>query len=397
MSFLRRFLEYSHESESPTSFWKWSGYSIIAALLRDHIYWYQLTRKTVPNLYVILVADSGAHRKGTPIDAAYYIVSKFKGYNTIRGRMSPQGLLEQLSKIENKNGTMVGGGTTFICSDELSGSFVKDDGALIPILTDIYEFREVFPYTLRSMSFTVKNLCVNLLGASNDTLLKRIYTEEALYGGLLARTFIISPDETRPGNTLWKDMEKTKEEMEAALTPLLSELEPITKLRGKITVDKEAQEFYDSWYLSLRNHYVNKPDKTGVLARLHTGVLKVATIIAVDETKTTIVKLNHIKKAIDDCIQLLGGYELLVMKASSDKAQIGGLFLGDLYEHKGQVERADFLRRHFLEVTTALLDEVTMRLQQAGLITATANFAGEITYVITDKGREMFERNIKKP
>lgn len=396
MSFIKRFLEYSHESESPTSFWKWSGYSIIAALLRDHVYWYQLTRKTVPNLYVILVADSGAHRKGTPIDAAYYIVSKFKGYNTIRGRMSPQGLLEQLSKIENKNGQMIGGGTTFICSDELSGSFVKDDGALIPILTDIYEFREVFPYTLRSMSFTVKNLCVNLLGASNDTLLKRIYTEEALYGGLLARTFIISPDETRPGNTLWKDMEKTKEQMELAIAPIIAELEPLTKLRGKVSFSKEAQEFYDTWYLNLRRNYIAKPDKTGVLARLHTGVLKIATLIAVDETKKIEVEITHVRRAIDDCISLLRGYELLVMKASNDRAQIGGLFLGDLYEHNGQVERSDFLRRHFLEVTTDLLDEVTRRLQQAGLITVSANFAGEIQFNITDKGREIFERNIKK-
>lgn len=395
MSFIQKFLEYSHDSESPTSFWRWAGFAIIAALLRDNVYWYNKTRKTVPNLYVILVADSGAHRKGTPIDAAHYIVSKFKGYNTMRGRMSPQGLLEHLSKIENKNGQMVSGGTTFICSDELSGSFVKDDGALVPILTDIYEFREIFPYTLRSMSFTVKNLCVNLLGASNDTLLKRIYTEEALYGGLLARTFVVIPNETRPANTLWSDMEKTKEEMEAIIAPLLQELEPLTKLKGKVIFKPDAQEFYDSWYINLRNHYISKPDKTGVLARLHTGVLKVATIIAADETKKIEVNLEHIKKAIDECIILLKGYELLVMKASSDKAQIGGLFLSDLYEHKGTVERGDFLRRHFLEVTTDLLDEVTTRLQQAGLITASANFSGEITYLITDKGRAVFERNIK--
>ena len=397
MSFIKRLLDYAKDAESPTSFWKWAGYATIAALLRDHLYWYNKTRKTVPNLYVVLVADSGAHRKGTPIDVSHFLVSKFKGYSTLRGRMSPQGLLEHLSKVENKNGLMLTGGTTFICSDELSGSFVKDDGALVPILTDIYEYRESFPYTLRTASFVVKNLCVNLLGASNETLLKHIYTDEALYGGLLARTFIISPDETRPSNSMWSDMEKTKEEMESALKPLIDELTPIISLKGKVLFTPEAQLFYDEWYKRLRESYINKPDKTGVLARLHTGVLKLALIIAVDETKKAEVTEKHIEKAIDECIALLKGYELLVMKSTADRSQIGGLFLSDLYDHAGTITRAEFIRRHFLEVTTDLLDEVTNKFQQAGLITAQAGFDGTITYIITGKGREIFERNLKKP
>ena len=396
MSFIQRLLDYSRDAESPTSFWKWAGYSTIAALLSDHLYWYQKSKKTVMNLYVVLVADSGAHRKGTPIDLAHHIVNKFKGYNTIRGRMSAQGLLESLSRVENRNGVMSLGGRTFICSDELSGSFVKDDGALVPILTDIYEFRESFPYTLRNSSFLVKNLCVNLLGASNETLLKRIYTEEALYGGLLARTFIVMPDETRPPNSLWEDIAKTKEQIESDIKPLIEELTPLTQLKGTVTFTQTAKQFFDEWYRMLRESYTLKPDKTGVLARMHMGVLKLSTIIAVDETHKPEVTEAHIKKAIDECITLLKGYESLVMKSTSDRAQIGGLFLSDLYEHGGTIERSDFIRRHFLEVTTDLLEEVTTRFQQAGLITASANFSGEITYLITAKGREMFERNLKK-
>ena len=396
MPFIQKLLEYSRDAESPTSFWKWSGYAVIAALLSDHLYWFQKSKKTVMNLYVVLVADSGAHRKGTPIDLAHYIVNKFKGYNTMRGRMSAQGLLEALSRVENRNGVMSLGGRTFICSDELSGSFVKDDGALVPILTDIYEFRDVFPYTLRNSSFLVKNLCVNLLGASNETLLKRIYTEEALYGGLLARTFIVMPDETRPPNCLWIEMEKTKEQMELAIKPLIDELMPLTLLKGTVTFTLEAQNFYEEWYKILRESYTNKPDKTGVLARMHMGVLKLATIIAVDETHKPEVHQHHMAKAMDECIYLLKGYESLVMKSTSDRAQIGGLFLSDLYEHEGVITRSDFIRRHFLDVTVDLLDEVTNRFQQAGLITAQADFNGQITYIITGKGREMFERNLKK-
>jgi len=61
------------------------------------------------------------------------------------------------------------------------------------------------------------------------------------------------------------------------LYPVLVEhLTNLSKCKGAISVTDEARKYYDDWYMSIED---DKFDRAGVIARMHTGVLKVSILL----------------------------------------------------------------------------------------------------------------------
>ena len=61
------------ELESPSSFWRWSAYAAISAVLKDNVWFNKQIYNLYPNIYVMLHADSGL-KKGPPIAMANKII-----------------------------------------------------------------------------------------------------------------------------------------------------------------------------------------------------------------------------------------------------------------------------------------------------------------------------------
>ena len=90
---------------------------------------------------------------------------------------------------------------------ELAAGIVGDPAA-IGILIDIYDLKTDFKHHLRSTGrFKIDRIVFNMLAASNADLLKEVYTQSAVSGGLLARTFLVVPDEFRPPNSLMDEID----------------------------------------------------------------------------------------------------------------------------------------------------------------------------------------------
>ncbi len=394
--FVKQLIDYTKESESPTSFWKWSAYAIVAAALRDNVWWSQMGEKICPNIYVLLNADSATHRKGNGPKMADRLLQPVRVTKVIRGRGSIQAILEDLANVMNDaSGKSVRGGSCLLIADELKSFFV-DDAALIGIMTDVYEYREIFDYKLRGAGFKVKGLCISMLAASNDEFLKSIFTGEAVYGGLLGRTFLIKPDEYRPGNSL---LETEEEEADRIIrydpTPLVNSLKDISKLKGKIRFEMAAKVAYDDWYLPLRKSYERRPDKTGVIQRLHTGVLKIAVIKAIDDTMELIVKKEHIISAIDDCVALMPNYDGYSMSpGKSVESVVGSHLMTELWAHGGTITRAKFIQLHWVDcMNPDVLDKVILSFEQAGYIEHGFD-GGQNIICMTKKCKEAFSRKV---
>ncbi len=395
--FVTKLIEFTKESESPTSFWKWGGYAMVAAALRDNVFWSQMGEKICPNIYVLLNADSATHRKGNAPKMADRLLQPIKVTKVIRGRGSIQAILEDLANVMNdSSGKSIRGGSCLLVADELKSFFV-DDAALIGIMTDVYEYREIFDYKLRGAGFKVKGLCISMLAASNDEFLKTIFTGEAVYGGLLGRTFLIKPDEYRPGNSL---LETEEEEANRIIrydtAPLIASLKEISKLKGKIRFEMAAKIAYDEWYLPLRKSYERRPDKTGVIQRLHTGVLKIAVIKAIDSTMDLIVKKEHIEEAIHDCILLMPNYDGYSMSpGKTNESVVGSHLMNELWSHGGTITRAEFLQLHWADCSNPeVLDKVILMFEQAGYIQHGFNGTTN-TLCMTTRCKEVFSRKIQ--
>ena len=390
MDFISKFIEFTKEFESPTNFWRWSAYSIVAAVLRDNVYFDHGLRRTYPNIYVVLLADSAHYRKSGPFPTVASLLKELKCTKTIRGRASVQAILEVLSQVTGSGGTQIQGGSCLLIAEELASFFVSDP-ALVPLITDMYDYRDEFPYTLRSSTITVKNLCVSMLAASNETFLREVYTNAAVYGGLLGRTFMVKPDETREPNAL---LEINPNDYDTK--DLIGELNKIRLLRGPVTTTQDARIFYEIWYKNLYHSYSKINDRTGVTQRMHTGVLKLAIIIAAAHGTKEINEI-HMREAVDKVTGLKSNYEVYAMSSGKGtQAEIGAMLLNSLWNApKNEMSRADVLRFHWNTMSADELDSLVQTLSQGKLIEMTMQGQSTIIYRMTDLCKGIFLKRAK--
>jgi hypothetical protein len=338
-----------------------------------------------PNIYVVLLADSAENRKGLPLRTAYDVMSEVGNTKLIRGRSSVQAILDDLSgagfESTNKKKGRLNGGSCCIIADELAASIVEDPSAT-RILTDIYDSRDVYSVNLKSGKVRIKNLCVSMLAASNETYLKEVYSQSAVYGGLLGRTFLVKPNEFRPGNSLLRVSQEQYNKK-----GLIEKLEAIAALKGAFIVTEEAIQVYETWYLQLRESYRTKKDKTGVIGRIHTGVLKIVMILAAGTSCSLTITGEMMSEAIAQCLSLLPNYDsYTLMTGSSELSAIGQAFLSELEASPGYtMSERSFLVKHLGDVTPEQFKQLIDMLGKAGMISTAFNLgvAGSTTYTLT--------------
>lgn len=336
-----------------------------------------------PNIYVLFLADSGVARKGAPISLAESLVVKCSDTRTISGRASIQAILDEIGRSESDSttGKVKKGGVASFFAPELSGGLVGDTSA-IEILTDIYDYKPKYKEHLRGRGNSeIGRIVFSLFAASNETLLKSVYDTRAIYGGLLARTFVVKPDEFRPGQSLTKIPDTTK-----SYEVLVHRLREIIQLvKGEVSTTPEAAEEYESWYIPFRESYRHRTDTSGVVSRIHTSVFKLAMILAANDL-TTVIQKKHVEEAIYESMALLPNYNSLTLASGNgDLSGAGAIFLQDLMEAKDFcLTRKQILRARWHEFDAEMLDKLASTLEQAGII-QTSTKGNEIAYRLTDK------------
>jgi hypothetical protein len=394
VDFVSTFIEYTSVYESPSAFWKWSAYATIAAILRDNCFLQLKDIKIYPNIYVLLLADSAVQRKGNPVKFCANFVKAIHNTKLIAGRSSIQGILDELARGETDKATgeILKGGSAIFNAQELSANIVNDPEA-IKILTDIYDFYESYESRLRGMGyFRIPNVCFSMLAASNETLLRDVYDTKATVGGLLGRTFLILPDEFRPGNSLFN-----VNHSELSFDSLVGELKLISRIRGKFTLDTAAQETYDAWYIPFRDSYKGKADKSGIAGRIHTSVLKLAMLLCVNHTKDLIIKKEHIEESLTECLALIPNYNQFVMSSGkSPLKDVAIIVLNEIHDAPDHcTSKRNILSKHWSDIDSETMDKVMLTLIEAGMIINIMQ-DNEILYKMTEKCLEMVYKGEKK-
>src|SRR5690349_9206016 len=126
MSWLDTIVSQHAESESPSSYWRWSAMAALSAVVKDKIWMDRHYYKLYPNIYVMLFGPSGI-KKGPPVNMARKLVDQVNNTRVINGRSSIQGILKKLGESETKpGGYIINTSCGFICSSEMASSVVED-------------------------------------------------------------------------------------------------------------------------------------------------------------------------------------------------------------------------------------------------------------------------------
>src|SRR6516164_4535938 len=96
-NWLKSYMQYTRDSESPTTFHFWTGVSTLAGALRRRV-WIDMRKfQWTPNFYIILVGPQGVAAKSTSISMGMNLLSKIKGVKFGPESMTWQKLARSLS------------------------------------------------------------------------------------------------------------------------------------------------------------------------------------------------------------------------------------------------------------------------------------------------------------
>lgn len=389
MNFIEEFLEATADVESPTSFLVWSAIAGIASTLRDNA-WVEFKsqmRFVYPNIYVLLIGDSGDTRKGLPLKIVSSLLKVIRNTKIIEGRASIQGVIKELASVTNREGKTIKNASGLLYSEEFAGFLVKDPGSTA-LLTDLYDYHEDWDYTLKNEEkISLHRVCLSLLTASNNAFLKGMFTDQDLKGGFVGRTFVLIEKLPRKKSSGW---EEDKPEKIGSRENLLNLLHKISLYKGEIVPTRAARNFYNEWYHSIDTR--TNSSGTGFEPRLHTHALKLAICLAAaDDNWDMILHKQHIEKAIEMILPLVKNYHLLIKSITITQNQIASVATDVIVlllatEDKKDTRRG-LLRKLIGKVDIDTLDKAMATLEASEIITI-ESFGGELGYKITDKGKK---------
>jgi hypothetical protein len=321
---LNTYLQYTRNQASPQLFHLWTILTVIAGILRRNTWinrggYYML----YPNLYTVLVAPTGRCMKSTAASIGVRLMRKIPDLKIMHEKITPEGLISYLAGDMGGYGSKPTGGLTavikgkhvvlkeecncFIYAPELSVFLgnVSYTSGLIELLTSLFEGKDQWEYRTKTHGeLILKNVNLNMFGASNPEWLAKGLSEDAFGGGFMGRTIYIFQDEGK--KVAWPRKPHDMDELEVRL---LNDLIKISELHGEYVITPEAEHYYEVWYNSycpdfngrMSGYYERKPDH----------LLKLSMILAASRSDELVIKIEHMQGAL----KLLEDVEKLMPKA----------------------------------------------------------------------------------
>lgn len=387
MDLIQQVLDTTAESESPTSFYRWSTLAAISAVCRNNVRVSIMGGMIVfrPNIYVILLADSGV-RKGAPIKLAQEMVEECDVTRVISGRSSIQAIIAELSKTK----TTANGGPPnldangFVVNDEFSASLVHDPDGLT-ILNNLYDHHKVWKNMLKhSGTETLKNPYITMLGGINPPLFSSMMEQKDIEGGFIARCLLIVEKERSKINSGRRAVKAFD------TAPLIARLKEISHIKGDMTITDKAWDLFESWYNDWKPERMK--DKTGTAKRIHAQIWKVSTLISLARRSDLVIDEEEMQTSMDWCLGLLSNSSLAT--GGAGKSAMAGqtmMVMKSLIDAEGyRLSRRKILRRHWEDMNSVDLDSIVQTLDQAGFLTQSQD-GGEIIYAVRPEQVEKYK------
>ena len=294
------FMEYTSNSEPPSSFKLWAALSVLSAALQRKCYleWGPIT--FYPNIYVVLVAPSGRARKGTAMSFAEDFISDIN-VNLAAEAITREALIRALSdttdNIQIAPGQLEFHSSLTVFAPELTVFLGYNNPQLMSDMTDWYDCRKKWTYRTKNMGTDeILGVYVSLFGATTPDLIRSALPLDAIGGGLTSR--IIFVYEPNKGKVI-PDPFLTDNEL-AMREKLKADLDRNHCLRGTFNVTKSFVELWTEWYLAQDNNPPFEDHRfAGYIERRPNHAMKISMLCNVSRSDKMILSDIDLQRAID--------------------------------------------------------------------------------------------------
>lgn len=214
--------EMSKYTDAPPIFHRANAYTMLSAVFSEYRYRYYLDGGVPapwPNLWTMLIGDSGGPRKSTTVNMMLELLSIM--YPKVKGpdEMTPEGLAAAMQKRTREETEM--SANLFLVFPEM-GTMLASAGrdfnlALKPMLLDFYDTKPEYRKQLSQREFMVKRPRVSICGALATELLPEYTTGRDWLGGFMSRFLVIRGEvpatgekelPSSPTNDVFQDLAK---------------------------------------------------------------------------------------------------------------------------------------------------------------------------------------------
>lgn len=310
-NWLKAYMDFTRDSESPTPFHFWTGVSTLAGALRRRV-WIDMKKfQWTPNFYIVLVGPPGVAAKSTSMSMGMSLLGKVPdikfGPESMTWQALAVALQDAIEYVEfiGPSGIKerIGMSCLTVSVSEL-GTFLRvDDDQLMSFLIRMWEGQiDKFRHETKSSGkIEVDNPWLNVIGATTPAWLKQNFPEYMIGGGLTSRIVFVYgekkrqlipyPDEVIP------DAEYAK-----LHKALLEDLTSISKLSGPYVLSSFARDWGRAWYkehndVDLRPTHLASDRYGGYLARKQTHLHKFAIILAAAKRDVLIIEQSDLEEA----------------------------------------------------------------------------------------------------
>jgi len=300
-NWIRAYMEFTHDTESPDAYHFWSGVTIIGAATKRQVLLNLNYFQIYPNHYVIIVGPSGA-RKSAAVGLAAKIVAQ-AGIKKFSDKITAAALIKDLSEASEKrvsDGIVELTSPLLIYSSEL-GVFMGPDAygsGVISDLTDLYDNPAQWEKkTIARGSETVLGPYVSLLAASTPQTLKDVIPSQSVGQGFTSRIIFVWGGGRRKKAPIpvWDEGHTMLE------AQLIHDLKEISKVSGVFQFSPGGLRLYKQHYLARPEPEEEYEDERlrGYSSRKDIHTLKLAMVLSLADNDSLVITERGMAGAIE--------------------------------------------------------------------------------------------------
>ncbi len=287
-------------TEAPIQYHIATALAMVSTVLGRNVYLSEGATDYYPNLYILVIGESGITRKSTAIGLVYKFLPKLNPEYILGATMSPEALLDAFKRSY----------CHIILYDELKYLIVNEEKSygkgLIALFTSIWANPVTYRVDTKNIKIEeriIENPTLNILAASTPDWLQ--VKEADILGGFMGRFLPICSSKNNKRLAIRPEIDL------AVLDTLFEKLKFMQRLSGKYVWQGEAQEVFKGLYNELCDDFQKEPNKALMQpywSRIDTHLRKLAIIFDVCSLNPTFTITKDNLMRAWGIMELITGY-----------------------------------------------------------------------------------------
>ena len=349
-------------NECPKPYVLWTAYGLLSAAASHGIFYEEGQIFVRCDTYIILVGTSGS-RKTSAVSFGLQLLRKAIPDISISGdNETYQSILTYLAsplatRSYDFNGQKVEYKPYNIFADELMDYIQNNPIGIVKFLTAVYG-KPSYIYRLKNEDIDINHPYVTMLsGCVPDWFSDQIQAKQ-FSEGYGRRSIIICHEGITRKKPVFTAASKHAEEL------CIQRLSEIRQLIGRMTLDKDADDFFWHWYTTQKD----PPDRflKNWYSSRHINLLKIAMLTSLSERNDLKVTLNDVKLALGLINEVEHNIPLITAKMGRSETNAAAMLIINLLrENDGRMLECDLKKITYKEFKNGLEQFATIRdLQQ---------------------------------